>query len=219
MGNYKIAELDAVPSLSANGEYTLSGGYAMNFDSAGFVYSVLLDSETAEAVYDGKNGTLTFPASVMEALEAGSHEVKIITPVVTLSAEIRVVDNRVAEFSDTKVTYKALRKESVKACGSFTEGIELISLKQIVREYDDGYSGAGILRKEIRKRTLRTESFLKRDSTTRDICNFPPPSSIASGGKRFLSRNFLTVRRERLRSTVPTCSCSLTTTKRLCSGI
>lgn len=139
--NYKIAELDAVPSLSANGEYTLSGGYAMNFDSAGFVYSVLLDSETAEAVYDGKNGTLTFPASVMEALEAGSHEVKIITPVVTLSAEIRVVDNRVAEFSDTKVTYKALRKESVKACGSFTEGIELISLKQIVREYDDGYSG------------------------------------------------------------------------------
>ena len=80
-----------------------------------------------------------------------------------------------------------------------------------------GIQGAGILRKEIRKRTLRTESFLKRDSTTRDICNFPPPSSIASGGKRFLSRNFLTVRRERLRSTVPTCSCSLTTTKRLCS--
>ncbi len=138
--NFRIAELDAVPSLTQGAEYQIgSGSYSVAFDNTGLAYKVLLNGAEVQTLYE--NGTLVIPESAMTELPAGIHELKVVTDVVTLSVELRVADNRVATFNEGISSYDILNSAPLKVYGSFDEGIELVSLKQKVKNSDNGYVG------------------------------------------------------------------------------
>ena len=139
--NYKVAQLDAAPSLAAGGEYSYKSGnsFSLAFDPAGLSYEVLLDDTKIEADYNAIAEIIVLSSDTMATLEPGVHTVKVVTPATTLEASIRVIDNRVAEFTTENATYDYNKDSSVKVYGSFDSTISLVSLKQVDTLYQDGY--------------------------------------------------------------------------------
>ena len=139
--NYKVAQLDAAPSLAAGGEYSYKSGnsFSLAFDPAGLSYEVLLDGEGVEVNYNAVAGLFVLSSDTMATLEPGVHTLKVVTAAVTLEASIRVIDNRVAEFTTEKATYNYNNDSSVKVYGSFDSTLTLVSLKQVDKLYNDGY--------------------------------------------------------------------------------
>lgn len=139
--NYKIAQLDAKPTIASNSEYSLKSGEDLSvaFDPAELSYEVFLNGKKVIATYNDSNKALIFPASEMEKLESGVYSLEIVTPAITLTSEIRVSDNRVSEFTTGTAVYHYSTDESVKVYGDFDPTLSLVSLKQIDKEYNDGY--------------------------------------------------------------------------------
>ncbi len=138
--NYKLAQLDKAPSLTAGGDHTMGAGeYSLDFDPAGLSYKVLLNGQEISAVYE--NGKLTLDAEAMKALQSGSHSLEVAFAVTSLQVNIRVLDNRVAEFVTGMGIYDILNKAPLKIYGTFEGGVELVSLKQLVKNHDGGYEG------------------------------------------------------------------------------
>ncbi len=139
--NFRIAEISAIPTVSANGEYNLIGDYSFNFNAADLAYTVQIDGKEITANYDEQNKKLIVSAEVMEKLSAGVHTLAIVTAIGNIEASFRVVDNRVATLIDTKANYVASKQQTVKLYGNFTEGLKVTSLKVLDKAYDNGYAG------------------------------------------------------------------------------
>ena len=141
--NYKVAQLDAAPELGAGKDYSYKSGdsYSLAFDPAGLSFEVLLNGERIDAEYNAIAKLLIIPADVMATLEPGVHTVEVTTPATSLRTSLRIVDNRVAQFSAEKTTFDYNTDSSVKVYGSFDSTISLVSLKQVDKVYDNGYSG------------------------------------------------------------------------------
>lgn len=139
--NYKVAQLDAAPSLSVGAEYKYESGeaYTLTFNAAELGYAVKLNGNAVTAEYNKEQSTLTIPASAMAEFKPGTYSLEITTAVITLKVDIRVIDNRVSTFTNEKAVYHINSDSSVKVYGSFDSTLTLLSLKQIDKEYNDNY--------------------------------------------------------------------------------
>lgn len=138
--NFKIAEYDALPEMSAIG-YNAEGGYELNFDDSGFNYELYIDGNELIAEYDGESGTIIISKAVIDTLTYGAHTVSAVTAAGTYSAEIRVTDDRVAYLTTTVADYNTLTDTEVKIYGSFSDNLTIVSVRQKGRTIDGGYPG------------------------------------------------------------------------------
>lgn len=142
LDNYSVTPVENIPELIAEEDYTGYGDYNLTFRPYGMIWELFCDGERVENVaYDAETDTLTVPESWMSALEAGGHTFAIHTPVFTVETEVRVLDDAIARLRDTHADYHAGRTDEIRLYGTFTEGVELVSLKQTAKSYDGGYSG------------------------------------------------------------------------------
>ncbi len=138
--NYKIVELDAVPAFNG-GEYNAAGDYVLSFDPIHYDFTVEIDGESTEYVYDASAKTVTVSKSVLSGFTCGNHRLSIVTAIGSFETVIRITDDRIAEFVGGVTEYRSLSQTEVKVYGSFEQTIELVSLKQKVKEYENAFAG------------------------------------------------------------------------------
>ncbi len=136
--NYKVVELDGSPVLGEC-DFNASGDYVAAFDPSGYEYTVKVDGKEVEHTYG--SGNIVISAAEIAKLMSGEHVFTVSTPVGEFNKTFRVTDDRVAEFTPGTVTYRSLTDTEVKVYGSFDETIELVSLRQKAKQYDNGYGG------------------------------------------------------------------------------
>ena len=142
--NFKIAQLDTAPSITDSETGYLAGSgkdLVIPFDAADLTYTVKMNGQKISAVYNDVQKTLTIPADVMAQFGAGKYTLEIETPAVVLKVTVRITDNSTAEIVTGRGEYYATKRNSVKIYGSFDPNLTLVSLKQLDKAYDDGYSG------------------------------------------------------------------------------
>lgn len=138
--NFSVVEVDSVPTISANSDCTVGHDFTLAFDAKGWDYIVTLDGEVINPTVDVDAKTLTISAAMLKDL-TGKHTVEIKTSVITISAEFSIVDNRVATLKDASVDYSYEKHQAVNVYGSFDSTLEIVSLTQKAKEYNNGYGG------------------------------------------------------------------------------
>lgn len=138
--NFSVVEVDSVPTISANADCTVGHDFTLAFDAKGWDYVVTLDGEVINSIVDADAKTLTISAATLKDL-TGKHTVEIKTSVITISVEFSIVDNRVATLKDTSVDYSYEKHQAVNVYGSFDSTLEIVSLTQKAKEYNNGYDG------------------------------------------------------------------------------
>ena len=139
---FSVIEVDSVPELTAPAEYGIgSGDMTANFAPNGYAYAVLLDGKEIQASYDEQNGALIIAESYLETLEAGAHTLAIANAAFSVETSFNVIDNRVAKLGVEKVAYSYEAHEAVKLDGVFDDTITIISLKQLEKDYNNGFGG------------------------------------------------------------------------------
>lgn len=138
--NFSVIELSA-PSITISSDSNVGEDYTIGFEPNGWSYNVLLDGKDIDVVVDNEAKTLTISASVLADLECGKHSISIVTSEITVNVEFNLVDNRVALLRDSSVNYSYEKHEEVKLYGSFDKTIEIVSIKQKEKIYDNGYTG------------------------------------------------------------------------------
>lgn len=143
--NFKIAQYDEIPTIaSASLDYEFEvthHDYKIAFNNLGWAFDVLLNGAPIEYSYDAVAKEIVLPQALMETLEAKKHTLNIRTDVLTLQTTFRVVDNTVAEFTNSSVDYFQSTSTEVKLMGSFSSGLTISRLQQIDKNYDNGYAG------------------------------------------------------------------------------
>ncbi len=175
--NYKVVELDGVPDLG-NGEYDISGNYTVPFDPNGYTYSVAVDGAEIDHAYDAVARNIIIYAAEISKLASGNHELQINTAIGTFKQDFRVLDDRIAEIEQKTTVYSSLTQNEAKIYGSFDQTVEIVSLKQKFKSYDNGYSGGW--------------NFIELNDTT---TNFADSATLTPGldgtGYISLSKSFL----------------------------
>lgn len=140
--NFSVAQLDALPEISCeNEEYILDGNdLTLSFNDNGYPFEIAIDGKLVEYGYNKDTNVLTIDGSELALLSIGEHKVNVITDLFTVSCSFRIV-NLVGELVDVKASYSYENSKNIKLYGSFTEGVEIISVKQIDKAYDNGYAG------------------------------------------------------------------------------
>ncbi len=139
--NFTVVEVEDVPSISIISDCKVGYDYTIGFDSKGYAYNALLDGQLIDVNVDVEAKTMTIPVSSLEDLSAGKHTIAIKTPLITINAYFDVVDDRESTLASSSVEYSYEEHQSVKIYGSFDKTIEILSLKQVDKFSDDGYSG------------------------------------------------------------------------------
>lgn len=138
--NFSVVEVDSVPTISANSDCTVGHDFTLDFDAKGWAYIVTLDGEVINPAVDADAKALTISAAMLKDL-TGKHSVEIKTSVITISAEFSIVDNRVATLKDASVDYSYEKHQAVNVYGSFDSTLEIVSLTQKAKEYDNDWVG------------------------------------------------------------------------------
>ncbi len=140
--NFSITELDEVPVLVAPENYEREGDLQLSLQAKGYAYvKTLLDGNEIAATYDPASGAITIEKSLLDQIESGAHTVTVETKLGSISAVVRFQDSGVAVLKDTSVNYAYGVDESVKLFGTFSEGVRLVSLKQLDKVVDSTYAG------------------------------------------------------------------------------
>ena len=157
--NYKIVELDVAPEMG-DGEYDASGNYVLNYDAAGYDFDVQIDGESVEYAHNSSAKTVTIAKAVLSALTCGEHKLSVVSLVGTFDKSIRITDDRVAEFADGTVEYRSLSQNEIKVYGSFEETIELVSLKQKEKAYENAFADWNFTRDNDTETNFASEATL-----------------------------------------------------------
>ncbi len=140
--NFSITELDEVPVLVAPENYEREGDLQLSLQAKGYAYvKTLIDGNEIAATYDPASGAITIEKSLLDQIESGAHTVTVETKLGSISAVVRIQDSGVAVLKDTSVNYAYGVDESVKLFGTFSEGVRLVSLKQLEKVVDSTYAG------------------------------------------------------------------------------
>ncbi len=140
--NFSVTQLDSLPTLSAPETYKYESDLQLDFVSNGYLFKkVLLDGAEIASTYDSSANIITVAQNVLADCISGEHVVTVVTGLCDLSATIRFIDNSVAVLKDTSVNYAYGVDESVKLFGTFSEGVRLVSLKQLDKVVDSTYEG------------------------------------------------------------------------------
>lgn len=125
--NFKIAQLDEVPTISANSEYSLTGDYQVDFDSKGYTYEVIINKTPISADYDEVAKKLIISEDYLLELEPGKNTIIIRTTIGDFSANFSVVDRRISVLSET--TRDVVHGQgSVKLAGEFAKTLSVTSI-------------------------------------------------------------------------------------------
>lgn len=137
--NFFVAEFDGLPEISADSEYLGSGDLAFTLNTSGLRCDFMLDGQPVDPsniTYDVDSGSGYVSAAALSELAYGTHTIGVHTVFGTAERSFDVIDGRVAEIADTRVTYASETDTEVKIRGSFSEGLLLTSLVQKPKTYN-----------------------------------------------------------------------------------
>lgn len=135
--NFSVVELDGVVSVTTR-DYTYQSGadYEITVNDAGLSYELYLGEEKLDFTKDA-DGAVVFSAETMNKFEIGNNAVRVVTALYESSFNIRVIDTRMAELTETTANFGYYGSGNVRFAGSF-EQTSVISLKQKAKSDNGG---------------------------------------------------------------------------------
>ena len=137
--NFRVTEISSQPVIGSVPEYNLEGDLVIPFNNAGYEFDIYYGEEQVQYTYE--NGNIVISESYLENFAVGAYDFVVKTLIKDYTFKVRVVDNSVAELIDTTYNYEEGVSGEAILKGSFSNRIEIVSVKQTARSYNSTYDG------------------------------------------------------------------------------